>query len=137
MSEPQKPPLITYTLPPRRSRLRRFGCTVALILWFMILLTPCFCFVLASQGEINIQLGDLPGQSLRIWLLNESRQRGIGISRPAVFSSESSDGVCMQTDVSFILWAGTADASTFCECFDQSASMTWEVVSGQPGDCPP
>lgn len=137
MSQPQNPPQPILIPPPRRSRLRRIGCTIAVIIWFAILLTPCFCLALASQGEISLQLGDLPGQSLRIWVLNESKQRGLGISRPTVFSSEASDDVCMQTDVSFVLWAGTAESSTFCECFAQSAGSAWEVISNQQGSCTP
>src|SRR5687768_10742622 len=106
--------LITYVLPPKRSPLRRLGCTIAVILWFIVLLTPCLCIVLASQGEIAIRLGDVPGQSFRLWLLSESHQRGLGISRPAIYTTEGENQVCLQIDVSFILWAGGAEATTYC-----------------------
>jgi hypothetical protein len=132
VTQSQNPPQTAFALRPRRSRLRRFGCTFAVIIWFLILVTPCFCFVLASQGEISVRLGDIPGQSFRIWLLNESRQRGVGISRPTVFSGSAADQICLQTDVSFILWAGSEEATTYCECFAQS---TWDAVSSQQGSC--
>ena len=137
MSQPPKLPQIRFRLPPRGSRLRRAGCTVAVIVWFAILLTPCFCFALASQGEFSVRLGDVPGQSLRIWLLSESRQRGIGISRPSVVASSVAGQVCLQTDVSFVLWAGSEDATSYCECFAQSANATWDMVSNNQGSCTP
>lgn len=137
MSQPQNPPRIRFALPARRSRLGRWGCRLAVVVWFLILLTPCFCLALASQGEISVRLGDIPGQSFRIWLLSESRQRGVGISRPSVVASSVANQVCLQTDVSFILWAGSEDATTYCECFAQSTNSTWKFVSNNQGNCAP
>jgi hypothetical protein len=133
--EPTKPPQrIHIVLPPRKRPLRRLGCTILVILWFALLLTPCFCFALASQGEIAIRLGDAPGQSLRIWLLSESQQRGIGISRPSVVTRD--DQVCVQSDVNFFLWAGSAEGSTFCECYTQSnGANSWQLISTNGGSC--
>jgi hypothetical protein len=138
MSQQQPPQLITYVLPPKRSPLRRLGCTIAVIVWFIVLLTPCLCIVLASQGEIAIRLGDVPGQSFRLWLLNESRQRGVGISRPSTHTGEVENQVCLQTDVSFVLWAGSAEATTYCECYTRSDNNGgWELLSNQQSTCRP
>lgn len=137
MSQSLKLPQFRFRLPPRGSRLRRWGCIAAVIVWFVILLTPCFCLTLASQGEISVRLGDIPGQSLRIWLLSESHERGIGISRPSIVASSTAGQMCLQTDVSFVLWAGSQDATTYCECFAQSANSTWDTVSNTQGSCTP
>ena len=137
MSQPPKLPRIRFAFPSRRSRLGRWGCRLAVVVWFLILLTPCFCLAFASQGELSVRLGDIPGQSLRVWLLSESRQRGFGISRPSVVASSVVGQVCLQTDVSFILWTGSEDATTYCECFAQSANSTWDVVSNNQGSCIP
>ena len=137
MSQPQNPPKIRFALPSRQTRIGRWGCRFAVVLWFMILLTPCFCLALASQGEISVRLGDIPGQSFRIWLLNESRQRGIGSSRPSIVANSEAGQVCLQTDVSFVLWAGSEDATTYCECFAQSSNAAWEMVNTAQGSCPP
>jgi len=140
----QQPPKNTvtqqsvFTLQKRRGPLRRLGCAVALILWFMVLLTPCFLIVMATQGEIVVRLGDVPGQSFRIWLVNESRQRGLGISRPSIIANENEYQRCLQTNVSFILWAGTAEGSTYCECYTQPDNTgEWELTSNQQGACQP
>ncbi|MFN8565855.1 MAG: hypothetical protein U0703_30415, partial [Anaerolineae bacterium] len=55
---------------PRRSPLRRAGCIVALVIWFGILLLPCFLVVLAVQQEISIPTGGAPDQRLRLWLIS-------------------------------------------------------------------
>ncbi len=130
-------PKFRFRLPSRRSRLGRWGCRFAVVLWFIILLTPCFCLAFASQGEFSLRLGDLPGQSLRVWLLSESRQRGFGISRPSVVAGSVAGQMCLQTDVSFLLWEGKEDATTYCECFAQSANSTWDVLSNNQGSCTP
>ena len=137
MSQSIKLPQFRLRLPPRGSRLRRVGCIIAVIVWFAILLLPCLCLGLASQGEFSVRLGDIPEQSLRIWLLSESRQRGIGLSRPSVVASSVAGQVCLQTDVSYLLWQGTEDATTYCDCFAQSANTTWEPVSHNQGACIP
>lgn len=134
----QPPQLITYALPPRRSPIRRLGCTIAVIIWFVVLLTPCLCIVLASQGEIAVRLGDVPGQSFRLWLVNESRQRGIAISRPSIYASEEQHQVCLQTNVNFFLWMGSAEATIYCECYTQLVNNTgWELLSNQQTACQP
>lgn len=127
----------TYVLPPKRRPLRRLGITIAVILWFMLLLTPCLAIVLATQGEIAIRLGDVPGQSFRVWLVNESRQRGLGISRPSIQASKNENQICLQTDVSFVLWTGAAEATTYCECYTRSNNNTteWELLSNQQSAC--
>ncbi|MEO8609004.1 MAG: hypothetical protein ABI690_14035 [Chloroflexota bacterium] len=137
MSQPSSRLPFRFRLPSRRTRLGRVGCTIVLVIWFAILLLPCFCLALASQGEISVRLGDLPGQSLRVWLLSESHQRGLGISRPSMIASSVTGQQCLQTNVSFMLWEGKEDATIYCECFAQSSSSTWDVVSNNQGSCTP
>jgi hypothetical protein len=139
--QPESPTTIPQpipNMPKRRSPLRRLGCSVALVVWFIVLLAPCLCIVLATQGEIAIRLGDIPGQSFRLWLLNESRERGLGISRPSLVTSSDANQVCLQTDVSFVLWVGSAEATTFCECYTHSYNLSnWELTSNHQGSCRP
>ena len=67
-----------------RSPLRRLGCGCALLFWFLLLLSPCVFIVLATQGQITFSQGDLPGQELRIWLIQEAKEQGLGISTTSV-----------------------------------------------------
>jgi hypothetical protein len=118
----------------RGSRLRRCGCWLALLFWFVLLVTPCGLLYLATQNELAISLGDLPGQTLRVWLVNEARLRGIAISSPAVVGQDSSGAICLQTQVSFVLWMGEGDGSRFCDCFAREGD-DWALTSTSAGDC--
>ena len=122
---------------PAPVRRRRVGCTCALIIWFVLLLTPCALLYFAVQQEVTVPLGSAPGQELRIWLLMEPRSRGVGISAGHV-ASENDSGLCVQTDTRYVLWAGRPENVTFCECYTRlSVDQPWEYVSSMPGVCPP
>ncbi|NWG16625.1 MAG: hypothetical protein HXY41_08320 [Chloroflexi bacterium] len=125
-------------MPRPRSRLpRRLGCWVGLALWFVILLSPCALFLLATQGQITVSLGSAPEQTLRIWLINEIRERGIGISWAATFA-DGQDGLCVQTDTRFVLWAGRAENATFCACYTGGgAAGDWTPSRAYSGACEP
>jgi hypothetical protein len=125
----------TASSPKRRSLLQQVGCSIGILFWIILLLTPCLCLTLASQGEIAIRLGDIPGQSLRVWLVNESRERGISIAWPVLHSRENSDNVCLQTDVRFVLWMGQGNATSYCDCYTRSDDQ-WTLISTNSGVCP-
>jgi hypothetical protein len=115
--------------PRRRSGVRRAGCTVAVILWFLLLLTPCFCVVLVSQGDIILPQGSAPGQEIRIWLIMEAEQRGLGVSSTSVEQTEA-NALCVESSTRFILWTGRADPLASCVCYERSeADQSWSTVS--------
>jgi hypothetical protein len=118
-----------------RSRLRRIGCGIGLIIWVVLLLLPCLAIALISQGEINVQLGDVPGQNLRVWLIQDATQRGIGISRPSIHNDANAN-VCLQTDTNFLLWMGNGPSSSYCQCYTHEGD-NWKSVSSAQGTCNP
>ena len=118
-----------------RSRLRRIGCGIGLIIWLLLLLFPCVAIALVSQGEITAQLGNVPGQNLRIWLIQDATQRGIGIARPSVHTDNNAN-VCLQTDTSFLMWMGKGASTSFCECYTHDGD-NWKSVSSTQGTCNP
>ncbi len=120
----------------RRPWYRRVGCLIALLIWLMVMLLPCFFLALAFQQEIVITQGDAPNQVLRIWLINEVRDRGFGISSTSVHPGLQNSGVCVQTDVRFILWVGDSPPTSYCECYALS-SEELEITSVQQGQCTP
>lgn len=133
--------LSTSDAPPaaarRRRPLRRLGCTLLLLIWFVVLLLPCGLFLLAVRGELSLTVGDLPDQELRLWLVMEIDQRGIGTSIPAVYPSGDSNAVCMETVVRYFFWHGEGEAPiVYCECFDRpDAEANWSYFSTQEGNC--
>ncbi len=120
--------------PPNQTRypLRRPGCLIALVVWFVVLLSPCILLFLAIRGEISISTGSAPDQRVRIWLIQEPRQSGIGLSNTQV--RQNADGLCVQTNVSFVLWQGEAEPTAYCECYTQ-AETGWQIVSAEEGAC--
>lgn len=125
---------IVALLKPR-SRLRRLGCGIGLVIWVILLFLPCLAIVLISQAEIAVQLGDIPGQSLRIWLVQDAAERGIGIARPSVLADEKAN-TCLQTDTSFILWMGKGESTSYCECYVYDGE-NWKSVSAAQQSCNP
>ena len=117
----------------QRSPLRRPGCVAGLILWFLALLAPCFLIMLAVRGEITITTGSAPDQLLRIWLIQEAKERGVGISNTSV--QRDGETICVQTNVNFVLWRGEAQPTHYCECYIQTGDdyeltqMTQEACS--------
>ncbi len=129
-------PSTPFTLPSRPQKIvRRAGCFIGLAFWIILLLTPCFCLTLASQGEITINLGDVPGQSLRIWLINESRERGIAIAHPTLHLLGNANNVCLQTDVSFVLWMGQGTTTRYCDCYAYNGNQ-WTLTTTYSDVCP-
>jgi hypothetical protein len=120
-------------IPKRRGPLARLGCALGLIIWAILILSPCILITLAVRGEINIPTGDAPDQRLRVWLIMETRQRGVGISNASI--RERDDGqTCVQTETSFLLWLGEAEPVSYCECYQhEDGSQDWiptEMMSG-------
>lgn len=120
----------------RRPWYRRVGCLIGLFIWLTVMLIPCFFITLAFQQEIVITQGDAPNQVLRIWLINEARSRGLGVSNTTVYPDLQDEGLCVQTDVRFILWVGNSSPTSYCECFTP-ADGNLTLSSVQPGQCAP
>lgn len=118
-----------------RSRLRRLGCGIGLVIWAILLLFPCMAIVLISQGEIAVQLGNVPGQSLRIWLVQDATERGLGIARPSIHTDDNAN-VCLQTDTNFLMWMGKGETTSYCECYAHNGD-NWKSVSAAQGICNP
>ncbi len=132
---------VTTELRPvgrRRSPLRRIGCAAGLILWALVMITPCGLFLLITQQQIVIPLGTAPDQVLRIWLVSEPRERGLGVSWASLHAGQSDQSVCVQTNIRFLLWAGQGEGTTYCDCFQRmSDDDPWASYSSQTGSCPP
>ena len=130
---PETPEVIP--VPRRRSPIRRLGCIIALVIWFLILLAPCFLIVLAVQQEISISTGSAPGQQTRLWLISEAEQRGLAISTASTHQATAT-GVCVETDVRFLLWTGQSDPLSYCDCYQrENVDAPWSQTTTAPGVC--
>lgn len=117
------------------SRRRRFGCTMVIILWFLLLLTPCLLFYFSVQQEMTIPLGAAPGQSVRIWLVMEPRARGLGISVGQVAHETPAD-LCVETATNYLLWQGQSENTLYCECYSRDdEAEPWTYLGSEAGAC--
>jgi hypothetical protein len=112
--------------------LRRLGCGLLLLVWFLVMLTPCFVIVLATQREIVIQYSDIPQDELRIWTIQERDLRGIGIanSRRVTVTATTGDATCTVIDIRFVLWQGQAESARSCACYELRDGAWRETTIG-------
>ena len=129
------PPLIARL----RMRFGRVGCVIGLVFWGVCLLLPLVAIALVVQNEIVINYSDAPGHELRIWLVMEARERGIGISNASIHTGPGGDDsqVCVETNVSFVFWQGSAIPTGYCECYTRpSEPARYHPLSTTQGACP-
>ncbi|NDJ60979.1 MAG: hypothetical protein GYB67_07630 [Chloroflexi bacterium] len=123
--------------PPRRRIFRRFGCGLGLVLWIVLLFVPCALFTLAIQQEIVISQGSAPDQQIRIWLIMDADQRGLGVSSTSVQQS-AEHALCVQTDTRFLLWQGQEDPLTYCQCYArETGEAAWAYQGTHADACTP
>ena len=112
-----------------KRRLRRLGCGALLVLWFLLLLTPCLAVVLLTQREIVLTHSDVPNDDFRVWLIQEAGQRGIAISNSRRVTVPN-DAVCTLIDVRFLLWQGKGDPNHYCSCYARQADSWSSIAEG-------
>ncbi|MYE26061.1 MAG: hypothetical protein F4X87_02360 [Chloroflexi bacterium] len=129
--------------PPQRSKARRLGCALAVLIWFALLLTPCALFYLAANGEIRFDHRDVPQPHahplLLVSLVSEAADRGLRFESSRIVEAQSnSERLCVETAVRFFLWeysGGNQDVS-YCDCYQGEASdADWELVRTSSGPC--
>ncbi len=126
---------MTSSAPPAVKRGSWVRFLPLLIVFVVCGFTSCFAITLAAQGEITISTGSAPDQVLRIWLVMEARQRGIGISRgSAVFASENA--VAVTTTVDYLLWQGEGEATEYCLFYLRTdAQSEWVLTENRLSPC--
>lgn len=126
-----------------RSPLRRLGCGLLLLLWFMLLLTPCALFYLAANSEIRLWHRDVPEPHahplLLISLVSEMDDRGFRVESSFVTRNLAApSAVCVETDVRFLLWQTRSDNQDvmYCDCYEREGEHgVWLLESAYAGHC--
>lgn len=93
--------------------LKRIGYTTLFLFWCVIMLLPTIFFFTLSDGQSV--WGDDPNDQLRIFLMQEVGQEGLGVqwTRPV---TDNNDGLCVMTSVRYVMLAGEADNNDSCVC---------------------
>lgn len=124
----------TYTM--REVIIRRIWFYIGLLVWILILSIPFFFVILGMRGEMSFNLwGDVPDNRLRIWMVMEPDERGIGYSLPSVVEREA-DALTVETHVRYALWQGEGENVAYCQHYVRDdGDSYWEMVETYEGDC--
>ena len=125
----------------RFSLIRRLGCSLMLVFWFVILLMPCTFFYLAVNGQITLQHADVPDPAmhplLSIQTIMEIEDRGFAITR-SVIDQQSDDQMCLETHVNYVFWQSShneSQDSVFCDCYTRQPGNHWSLETQSTGAC--
>jgi hypothetical protein len=93
--------------------LRRLLYFFLFFLWLGVALFPCMAFSLAMNQQA--QIGQSEGSHVRVFLLQEAKNEGVGVvwKRPLL-----SQSACYKTTVSYLMWVGQGENVAYCECPD-------------------
>lgn len=95
--------------------LTRLGYTALVVLWLAVMCGPAFfCALVLNSGELV--WGDDPDDQVRVFLMQERGQEGLGVQWTRPLSSDSSEPLCTQTTVRYWMWAGEGENATMCTC---------------------
>lgn len=113
--------------------LRRILMVLFVLFWLALILTPSLAFVLARNGQI--QIGASEGRHWRLFMVQQADAEGVGLERgrPVSPPDDASDSAaCLQTTISYWMWAGEGQGTRYCQCVD---SVTGDLVDDIPPAC--
>ena len=102
--------------------LKRLLFAVLFVLWLLIMLFPCMAFSLAMQTGVQV------GSNVRIFLISEERDEGIGVEWKRPFTA--TDQQCVQTAVHYFMWTGEGEDVIFCQCTDSNTGEQFPSTAG-------
>ncbi len=126
--------------PGKRSLIRRAGCAVLLIVWFLMLSLPLGFFILAIEGQITLAHGsDVPDRHehprIQVRLVTEIDYRGLQFTNSTI-DQQNDLTLCVQTNVRYLLWQGEGETATFCDCYTRpDIADEWLFESTTTGQC--
>jgi len=122
----------TYTR--RELVVRRVVFWGGIVVWVLVLSLPLLVVMLAMRGEITVGVpGDYPDSEVRVWMIMERDQRGVGVSRPVV-ASRTDSALQVQMNVRYLLWEGESEAARYCVTYTR-AGEGWQMAGTVEGAC--
>lgn len=116
-----------FTIMSRQ--LRRILYGLAFLFWLIAITFPFFAIFLAARGQVEI--GSPAERHLRVFLVQETEQQGVGVEWARPYRGETPDDVsCLQTRVVYLMWEGEGDNVAYCNCYDAGGGSL-PVVDGR------
>lgn len=125
---------------PQRRWYKRPGCILGLVIWLILILTPTFFIVVAVQGDITINhTGDIPDKGryprFQVKLIMEPDYRGFSITNSSI--NRDDESLCIEQNVNYVLWQGSGEAATFCQCYTRDIQEgEWVSAETITDSCP-
>lgn len=126
-------------IPAPVTRRGKILFALGLAVWFLVLMTPCALFWLASGGEVYLQHANIPESAvhplLKIGTVMNPDHRGLNITTSYV-TSQSDSAMCVQTNVNYLLWQsrGESPATSYCDCYTRAEDQ-WQSTGTTTGVC--
>jgi hypothetical protein len=130
-------------IPQPETTAGKIGCGIALFFWFALLMLPCGMVWLASGGEVFIGQ-DVPDASehprFQLRLIADADNTGLQMTRSGV-ASQSDGELCLQTQVSYLLWNQDDDGDQgviYCDCYERPSGESespWTLTTTETGAC--
>lgn len=105
------------TNPDTEKRISRWACLPVGLIMLVLFILPILGCRLIANGQI--EWGNPNGRQVRIFLLQDVDQEGIGIQRSRV---RDQAGGCIETAVTYWMWTGEAENRSTCQCSGDPAS---------------
>jgi hypothetical protein len=133
------PPPRGPILPMPRTRRGKTFFALGLVIWFLLLMSPCALFWFASGGELILHHANIPDPVshplLQIGTISESDYRGLRITTSYV-TTQTETNMCVETHANYLLWRsrGESPNTAFCDCYAR-ANDTWQFTTTTSGVC--
>jgi hypothetical protein len=100
-----------------RTGMRRSTMVAVIAVWLLLMTFPVVAFVMANSGQV--QIGNIEGSHLRIFLLREMDSEGIGLEWAR---RDAEHTTCIKTTVRYLVWGGHREATNvnYCRCREPS-----------------
>jgi hypothetical protein len=133
----EQPPVETIP-PPKQSLIKRIGCGILVVMWFILILTPACFLMLAMQGEIALwHGGNFPENEahplFQVKLLMDADTRGLNITTSSLVDGPDNQ-VCVQVYVRYMLWQGRGENTSYCDCYTHEET-DWDFTGSSRGVC--
>lgn len=102
-----------------------------IVVWMLLMLSPCLLLTVIVRGEATLPLSDKPGHEIRLFKVFEDDVRGFGLSWGNTQEGNSKDNVCVKTQVRYFTWQGSGENVDFCLCYTRIED---EWIAGETVD---
>lgn len=116
---PQAPLSIPRPLRTPLWFIRRLGCSLMVVIWLLLMASPCLFVTVLVRGEATYNFSDKPGHQIRLFRVQSDTALGFGLSLGTLKNEKDGD-FCVLTQVRYLLIEGETENVNYCQCYDDN-----------------